>query len=679
MIEVGGVSFSIFPLALQRDKGAPMAKLICLIEAERDRWILWMPVPVAAGIGIYFACPFEPDIAFGAASLVFAVILLAAWRGRAGWPLIAGATLLALGLFAAELRAATVAAPVLRQPTGFIRLQARVLAVEPVQRGQRLLLDHITGWPVERDHLDRIRVRLRADYGVQPGQRVQLRASLAPPPPPPVPGGYDFARQAWFAGIGAVGYAVGRPTILTVAPRDTAIGRARLRLERARQQLTRRIVGSIGAAGFAPGIGTVAAALITGQRGPVPPAILSAYRDAGLAHILVIAGMHLSMVAGLVLVGLRALLALLPSVALRHPIHKWTACGALLVTFGYLLISGAPVPTQRAFVMNVCLLLAILLDRQAASLRAISLAALLVLLAQPEALIGASFQLSFAAVYGLIAGYEALAEPLAAWRQSARAPWQMPLLYVGGILVTTQIAGTATAFYSLFHFNRYAVYSLLGNALAVPIVGFWVMPAALLGVCLLPFGLDSFGWQAMALGLALVSRIASWVSHLPGATVTVPAMPSASLLLFSAGGAWLILWRRSWRLWGIAPMAAAVLVAILHRPPDLMLDGRLRLAALREPDGHLHQTYGRAERDLRESWARLAGEDYPLPLISLESGVSCDDDGCSVHTGAGEWRVPLDRAGMAANGTHLVWFHGEEAPTVLSVGEWQGQRPWRRR
>jgi len=301
---------------------------------------------------------------------------------------------------------------------------------------------------------------------------------------------------------------------------------------------------------------------------------------------------------------------------------------------------------------------------------------MVVLLFQPEALIGASFQLSFAAVYGLIAGYEALAGRLGAWRQSAKSWWQMPLLYAAGILLTTQIAGSATAFYSLFHFSRYALYSLLGNFLAVPIVGFWVMPAALLAVCLLPFGLDSWGWQAMGAGLAAVSQVAHWVSHLPGAVVTAPAMPMASLLLFSMGGAWLILWRHSWRLWGAAPMAAAILLAFLHRPPDLLLDGNLKLAALREADGHLHQTYGRASPDLRESWARLAGEDTPMPLLTEGSHLDCDDEGCTARTSQGEWRVPLDRASMSGNGSHLVWFHDEAAPTVLSVGMWQGRRPW---
>jgi competence protein ComEC len=656
---VGGVSFTIFPGAPQRDMGAMASRLQC----ERERWILWTPVPMAAGIALYFAWPSEPSLWLGLAALICSVTAVAVSRH----PLILGALLLSLGFFAAEWRSHSVAAPILRQPTGSTRLQGRVLSVEPAERGQKVVLDRLTGYPVENIGLQRVRLRLRADYGLRPGQRVQLRASLMPPPPPLVPGGYDFSRQAWFQRIGAVGYAVGKPIQL-----KSSGDSADLWLERQRQALTRRIVGSI----EQKSMGVVAAALVTGQRGPVPPAILASFRDAGLAHILVIAGMHLSMVAGLVLVGLRAVLALIPWMALRFPIHKWTAFGALLVTFGYLLISGAPVPTQRAFIMNGCVLLAILLDRQAVSLRTITLAAMLVLLVEPEALIGASFQLSFAAVYGLIAGYEALAGRLAAFRQSAKAWWQMPLLYAAGILLTTQIAGSATAFYSLYHFSRYALYSLLGNVLAVPIVGFWVMPAALLAFCLMPFGLDRWGWQLMGAGLEVVSRIAHWVSHLPGAVVTAPAMPLASLLLFSLGSAWLILWRRAWRLWGVLPMAAAVLLAATQRPPDLLLDGNLKLAALREADGHLHQTYGKGGRDLREAWVKLVGEDS-MPLLSEGSGLTCDETGCTARTTGGEWRLPLDRAHMAQDGTYLVWFHRDRAPTVATAGDWQGRRPWR--
>lgn len=639
-----------------------MASLRNLFEYERDRWILWAPVALASGIALYFSLPAEPPVWLMILLPLAGAAPLLRWRG----PLAIGLLLVAIGFTAAQFRTFSVAAPVLDQPSGMFYLTGHVLAVEPVEQGQRVLLDHLSGGPLYKVKLERVRLRLRADYGLKPGQEITLRAALMPPPAPSLPGGYDFSRAAWFQRIGAVGYAMGQPRIIA-GPAEPGW---RLALGRLRQSLTARIVGSIDT----PGIGVVAAALITGQRGPVPPEILQAYRDAGLAHILVIAGMHLSMVAGLVLVVLRGLLAAIPPIALRYPIHKWTACGALAVTFGYLLISGSPVPTQRAFIMTSALLLAILLDRQPVSLRSITLAAMAVLLLQPEALMGPSFQLSFAAVYGLICGYEALGPALERWRQSARAWWQMPLLYVGGILITTQIAGTATAFYSLFHFNRYAVYGLLGNALAVPLVGFWVMPAALLAFCLMPLGLDAFGWRLMGLGLEQVTRIAVWVSHLPGATVNLPAMPVAALILFSLGAAWLLLWRGRWRFYGLSGMAAALAVVLVHQPPSLLIDASGKLVAFRESDGRLHLDPGRAGKSVRHAWAQAAGEGEELPPATLGNGAACDGDGCVLRMDGAERRLAL-----SAGEGKAVWLRRDGVPEVVSVSEWQGQRPWRAR
>ena len=641
-----------------------------LLEEERDRWILWAPVALASGIAVYFSLPSEPPLWMMMALPPLGLLPLALWRGRAGWPLLFGLLLALTGFVAAEYRTWSVTAPVLTEPTGIFLLSGRVIAVEPVEKGQRVTLDHLTGGPLYRVKLERVRLRLRTDYGLRPGQDLTLRAALMPPPAPSVPGGYDFTRAAWFQKLGAVGYAVGRPIIrgeLAEPGWRTALGRAR-------QTLTRRIVGTIDQAGFEPGIGVVAAALITGQRGPVPPAILQSYRDAGLAHVLVIAGMHLSMVAGLVLVVLRGVLAAIPALALRYPIHKWTACGALIVTLGYLLISGAPVPTQRAFIMTSILLLAVLLDRQPVSLRSISLAAMAVLLWQPESLMGPSFQLSFAAVYGLICGYEALGPWLASWRQSSKGWWQMPLLYVGGILITTQIAGTATAFYSLFHFNRYAVYGLLGNALAVPLVGFWVMPAALLAFCLMPFGFDEWGWRLMGAGLAQVTRIADWVSHLPGATVDFPSMPPVSLLLFSLGAAWLLLWRTRWRLFGLSGMAAALAVVFLASPPDLLIDPTGKLVAFREADGRLHLASGRGGNSLRQSWAQMAGEGEELPEPEEGASAVCSGQECRLVRDGNERRILLPGSG---GGTREVWLGQGEALRIVSVADWQGDRPWR--
>jgi len=677
--------------------------------AERERWVLWLPVAVGSGVAVYFALPVEPARWIGPAVILAAASAALALRRRLPLLMLAlGVGAAALGFTDATERTRAVAAPVLERPAVAVALEGRILSIEPLDAGQRITLDRLA-LPL-RDagpRPTRVRVRLpaRAAAELDPGERVALRATLLPPPAPAAPGAYDFARQAWFLGIGAVGYSLGEIRQVDAPPPSGWSDRIGIAIARARRALTQRIVAAIPG----DGAGAVAADLVTGERGAVPPKILQSYRDAGLAHILVIAGMHMSMVAGLVFVAVRGLLAGIPWIALRYPIKKWTAAAALLVMAGYLVISGASVPTQRAFVMNAIVLLAVLLDREAISLRTISWAALAVLLFEPDSLVGPSFQMSFAAVYALIAAYEAATPRLAAWRRGEGLGWwTMPALYLGGIMLTTLVAGGATAFFTVYHFDRYATYALLGNILAVPVVGFWVMPAALLAMLLLPFGLDGWGWWLMGKGIALVDAIAAMTSHLPGAAIDMPSMPPAALIVFALGGLWLCLWRRKWRRLGLAGMAAGLLLYALHAPPDLLIDGTGRLAALRATDGLLVFSPERGDRRARETWAQMAGQGTAMPTWSDDSAVRCDAQGCIWHA-PGHMvalerlpeasiedcraadvvivpvpmfapcptaRLVLDGLALRRGGTHEIWLDGEEQPRVLTVAEWQGARPW---
>ena len=212
-----------------------------------------------------------------------------------------------------------------------------------------------------------------------------------------------------------------------------------------------------------------------GERGAIPADVLAAMRDSGLAHLLAISGLHVGLVAGILFFAARGGCALVPAVALRFPIKKWAAVVALIGAFGYLLLAGAPVPTQRAFVMVGLVLVAVLVDRRGISMRLVVWAAMFILLVRPESLLGASFQLSFAAVLALVAGYEALGPRLRVWYGESGAARRV-LLYVGGVALTTVIAGLATAPFALFHFNRVVVYSLAANLVAVPLTALWVMP-----------------------------------------------------------------------------------------------------------------------------------------------------------------------------------------------------------
>ena len=318
-----------------------------------------------------------------------------------------------------------------------------------------------------------------------------LRAIVAPPPAPAAPGAFDFQRRAYFIGLGGVGFALG-PATVTAKGGGGAFDTLALAVARLRQNISRVVMASIDGPP-----GTVAAALMTGQRAAIPPSVMDAFRDSGLAHLLAISGLHIGLVAGIIFIALRGVLALVPTLALAHPIKKWAAATAIAGAFAFTVVAGATVPTQRAFLMIGLVLMAVLFDRRGLSMRLVAWAALVILVLSPESLLGASFQLSFAAVIALIAAYEALRERRRYGDDRGATIWQRALLYVGGVALTTLIAGSVTAPFAVYHFNRFAAFGLAANLIAVPVTALWIMPWAVAAFLLMPFGLEVFALTPM--------------------------------------------------------------------------------------------------------------------------------------------------------------------------------------
>lgn len=674
--------------------------------AERERWALWVPVLVGCGVGLYFWLRVEPPLWLGA------VVVAATLAGTAAairaqrhvLPAIAAAAV-ALGFGAAQFQAWWVAAPILQHRLGPVAVEGRLVAVDPLPEGTRIVIA-----PSHVDRLDaahlpaRLRVRLRHDVqGLVPGEWLRLKAVLLPPPAPAMPGAYDFQRRAYFDRLGAVGFALGAPQRIA-APEGAGAGRWQTAVEAVRAIVTARIRTAL------PGdTGAIAAALITGQTHAIPPDKAGAFRDAGLAHILVIAGLHMGMVAAAAFFALRAGFALIPAVALNHPTKKWAAALALLVTFLYLLLSGATVPSRRAFVMTGLILLGVLVDRLSLSARAIAYAALVILLLTPESAAGPSFQMSFSAVAGLIAFYEAMRERLAQWHSHA-GRLRRAGLYLLGIAFTTVITTLATMPFTIYHFNRFPLYSVAANATAVPITGFWIMPWALVACLLMPFGLEGPALQAMGWGIEAVAAIAEGVTAWPGAVLTVPSMPVAGLILLSLGGLWLCIWTRGWRWLGLAPIAAGYLTLLFVRPPDILVAGDAALVAVRAADGSYLLSTTRGAKLAEETWTRRAaaeiGPAWPRAGNSADGGLSCDALGCLyrargrrvalIRDGAAlaedcrgvdlvvspvaahricRGPVIIDRIDAWKKGGHAIWLD-EDGIRVETVGEWRGSRPW---
>jgi competence protein ComEC len=673
--------------------------LAAQLEAERDRWLLWIPVALGAGIGAYFWLDAEPPLS--PALVVLAAAAVAAVLARRRPALLAlGVALVAasLGFAAAKVATILAAAPVLERRIGPLEVEARVLEVELFPEGARVLAAPRGLGP------ERIRLRLkRGGPPPDPGDWVRIRAVLMPPPPPVLPGAYEFQRQAWFERLGAVGFAIG-PARLIDPPTGEGPSSWQLGIARLRHAVTERILAVLPG-----GVGGVAAALVTGERGPIPAELNAAYRDSGLAHLLSISGIHMSLVAGIAFVAIRALLALIPPLVLRWNVKKGAAALALLLIVAYTVLSGASVPAQRSCLMTGLALLAVMIDRLHLSMRVVAWAAVAVMLVTPSGILGPSFQMSFAAVVALIAFYESCGARLSAWH-AERGPIGRFGFYFAGLALTTVIATLATTPFSVFHFNRFALHGLAANAVAVPLTGFWVMPWAMVACLLMPFGLESWGLVPMGWGVALINAVALDVAAWPAATIAIGALPPAGLVFLTLGGLWLSIWRRAWRVWGLVPIIAGAATLFLERPPDVILSDDAKIMAVLARDGTYMLSGGRSGSLLEETWTRRGGTEpgprWPKLGRSADDSLACDALGC-IYDARGK-RVALvrhaaalkedcradlvvsavparkicrrragviDRFDVWRNGAYAVWLAPDRIE-ARSVRAWQGDRPW---
>jgi competence protein ComEC len=606
------------------------ARLWALLLAEQERWALWLPVGFAGGIGLYFALDSEPWPWVGGVGMALCAVaaLLARRSPHPAAPFVLGLAIpigvIAAGFAAAQTETWRLATPMLDHPLGAVALVGKVVDLEAQPNGVRATLvpeTIATLDPARLPHLVRIKLR-GAVPAIAIGDRISVKAELMPPAGPALPGGFDFQRQAWFRGIGAVGYALGKPLIQP----GTASGLAgRVRALRAGIALRFRTA--------LPGPeGSIAAALVTGERGAIPAQINEDYRDSGLSHLLVIAGLHMTLVTGFVFFAARGMLALLPALALRAPIKKWAAGAALAAATAYLVLSGAAVPTERAFTMVALGLVAVMIDRFSLSMEGVAWAAGLVLALDPSALTGVSFQMSFAAVAGLVAFYETIGPGLAE-RRRGQGPAGRALLHLAGIGMTTLVATIATATFSIYHFNRFALFSILANLVAVPLAGLWVMPWAVAACLLLPFGAEGLALMPMGWGLTLIEAVAHWTASLPDAVVALPAMPLWGLVAAALGAVWLMIWRTRWRYWGLIGIVLAALSPFSSAPPDILAAEDGQLLAIRAGTGGYLLSSEKSDKLAAEAWLRAAGGVpaglLPEPGAAAEAGaLRCDALGC---------------------------------------------------
>ena len=608
------------------------------LEAERDQIPLWLPVGLGLGIAAWFALPdMEKWLAFmsatgGVAGFGFTL----ARGGRLGRVIGIFALVAMIGCGLIWLRAERVAAPRIERPI-VAAFEARIIGVErlPARGSIRLKLAPIGAAAIPP--LVRVNVKEEeAPSGLMPGARVALRARLMPPAPPAVPGAYDFARVAWFQGLGATGKTIGPVRIVGSGENSGFSGWIAGLRARLSAHVQDRLSGAEGG---------VAAAFVAGDQGAIPEGDADAMRRSGLAHLLSVSGLHVTAVVAGMMFLLMRLLALSPRLALHAPLLLVAAGGGALAGIAYTLIAGAEVPTIRSCIAALLVLAGMAIGREAMTLRLVATGALVVLLLWPEALAGPSFQLSFAAVTAIVALHEH--PKLRALFAGREEGWGRKLgrtllsLLLTGIAVEIALAPIA-----LFHFHRAGLYGAIANIVAIPLTTFVIMPLEALALLFDIGGIGAPFWWLTGHALGLLLWVAHRVAEAPGAVAALPSMPWGAFALMIAGGLWLALWRTKVRRVGLIPLALGALWAMATPPPDLLVTGDGRHLAIRSDDGRIALLRPKAGDYVRDTLGEAAGVQDEAWALDAMPDTRCGPDLCvaELMRGGRRWRILATRS-----------------------------------
>lgn len=670
---------------------------------QAGRMVVWAPVFLAIGIWTYFNLPNEPS--WIAATGVFLASTVLFGLGRR-FPAATIVALIFLGFAIGKIRQEIVVTPVLRAAVASSDISGFIADADNRGGKRRVLvieLDSASNIP-EGEMPRRVRISTFNAPTALIGDYVHFTARLTPLPTPVMPGGFDYGRDLYFQSIGAMGRDLS-PPVFEDRPVPWNLLERRL-FHKLRSVMGARIIAAI------PGpIGAFANSIITGERAAIPPEMNTSLQISGLAHIISISGLHMSLVAGGVFWVMRAFLALFPFLALNYPIKKWSAVAALIVGLIYMLLADSGSATERSYIMIAVMFFAILVDRPAVSMRNLALSALIILVVTPEEAMGASFQMSFLAVMGLVAFFEYWNNrPVDMKRQEASRAVRFAthgLKLFGGSVLTTIVAGGLSSIAAVYHFGRVSPYGTVANALALPISDLMVMPAAMLGVLLMPFGLDYWPFKLVEAGLRATMWISDTIAAWPFANSMMPhpSLFGVSIMVAGAFIVCLLVGRLRWA--GAVLILAGLYLGQAAERPKLLIEDRGSNVAIMDNEGNYVLADPRKGKFAAVKWLQANGQVERVDEAAARPGWTCQDNMCFsdlapmsvgyIHEQPdADWECPpvdivvadfplrhacseaklrIDRFDVWKHGAHAVYFEGGRYRIETSRGS-QGDRPW---
>lgn len=644
--------------------------LLVDLHQEQSRYILWLPIFFMGGILYYFTLMEEPILL--QIVLSFCILLICFiffYKNIYGRYFILLLLFFHGGFSNAYFKTHTLHTYLLKEKIEDFAFTGKVDETEYSPSTQK---HKVTLTLQNSDKIKRIKITHNGKTPLEIGDILTANATLLPFSDPASAFSYDFRQNAYFNGISASGKITQIDHI--EAAQEHSIKKTR---QRVTQFIREKLSGQVA---------EVAIAVTTGFRSGITQETRQDFANSGLSHILAISGLHISLVAGLLFLLMRRFLALIPAITKRYNTKKWACLLSIPATYYYVALSGFGYPSIRAFCMTSLIFLSVILDRFALSMRSIALAAFVILVLFPESALSVSFQLSFAAVLGLIAFYE---QP---WRilqnhSLDKGIWRKAGLYILGVCLTTLIATLATTPISIFYFNQFTFNAVFANMLAIPLTGFFIMPLAM--ICILSSFVGDFQFLFDLWGISLhaLIQIASTVSSWKGSFVTLHQPSTLYIALFGFGFIWFCLFRTRLRYIGLMMILFSPLTFLdTSHLPDLYIDksvmgynenGLFKVSHLKK--GNFLTTQWAQEQGIRTLSLMSALPEYknvslffdpwdhPKPKICPKKIIT------NGYLKKCRSNIIIDRSYLKDKGTHLVWLSPFKIQTIKDI---LGNRPW---
>lgn len=470
---------------------------------------IWSPFVMAFGAALYFSCDTELNFHFP----ILITILLCAIIYKNKNLLIRIFALFLFGFFYAMSFTHIIDTPQTKDSYYPIQISGKIKNIDykpdSVQLTIQIPAKDINS-ETSKKHAN-IRVSLQNDITkLNIGDTITGNVMLFHPSPKYVPASFDYARWAYFSNISATGFFKDYQII----PSNESQNNIRTYIHNKSNSF-------------------LTDSLVLGYKQKIPETESKTWKSVGIGHVWSISGFHMTLVGGWLFALFYLIFRLSPFITKRIPAKYPAIICAWFGLLFYLCISGISVATTRAFLMATLVFTATLLGRGVLSLRNAALAFMVIFLINPFYVMHAGFQLSFAAIFGLLWFFDG--------KEYTKRDWFSKISHILYLsLMTAIIATIFTMPFIIAHFGYIPLYGLIGNIILLPIFSFAIMPMIMIGTILSLFDcytLIDISQKIYNFALSLAESI----TNLPYANISMPHISNTVLILCIIGLLCLIL------------------------------------------------------------------------------------------------------------------------------------------